>query len=48
MLKKRIPPTEKINKEIMELVQNLNGHSNNQELSGKLEQLSMRKLVQQK
>jgi len=47
MPRKRIPPTEKISKEIMELVQNLNGHSSNQELLGNLVQLSMRKLVQE-
>jgi len=47
MPRKRILPTEKISKEIMELIQNLNGVGCNQEFLGKLMQLSMRKLAQE-
>jgi transposase-like protein len=43
----RIPPSERISKEIMELIQNLTEHGNNQKLLGQLMQLSMRKLVQE-
>ena len=46
MPKVRIPPSERISKEIMEIIQNLTEH-NNQKLLGQLMQLSMRKLVQE-
>jgi len=42
-----MPPSERISKEIMDFIQNLNGHSSNQKLLGQLMQLSMRKLVQE-
>jgi hypothetical protein len=45
MPKVRIPPSERISKEIMEIIQNLTDHDNNQKLLGQLMQLSMRKLV---
>lgn len=47
MPRKRIPPSERISKEILDLIQNLNGHGSNQKLLGQLMQLSMRKLVQE-
>jgi putative transposase len=47
MPKVRIPPSERISKEIMDLIQNLNGHSSNQRLLGQLMHLSMRKLIQE-
>jgi len=47
MPKKRIPPSAKVDKEIMELIQNLSGYTSNQKLLGRLMQLSMRKLVQE-
>jgi len=43
----RIPPSERISKEIMEIIQNLSNQENNQKLLGQLMQLSMRKLVQE-
>jgi transposase-like protein len=47
MPKKRIPPSERLSKQILELMQNLNTNGNNQELLSKLMQLSMRKTVQE-
>lgn len=47
MPNKRIPPSERISKEIMDIIQNLNEHNSNQKLLGQLMQLSMRKLVQE-
>lgn len=47
MPNKRIPPSERINKEIMDIIQNLDNHSSNQKLLGQLMQLSMRKLIQE-
>lgn len=47
MPKKRIPPSERLSKNILELVQNLNSNGNNQELLSKLIQLSMRKTIQE-
>jgi len=44
---KRIPPSERISKEIMGIIQNLEGHRSNQKLLGELMQLSMRKLIQE-
>lgn len=44
---KRIPPSEKISKEILETISNLDANSSNQKLLGQLMQLSMRKLVQE-
>jgi putative transposase len=43
----RIPPSERISKEIMEIIGNLSEQGNNQKLLGQLMQLSMRKLVQE-
>jgi hypothetical protein len=45
--KRRITPSERISKEIIEIIQNLTGHDNNQKLLGQLMQLSMLKLVQE-
>jgi transposase-like protein len=47
MPKKRIPPSERLSKNILELVQNLSSNGNNQELLSKLMQLSMRKTIQE-
>ena len=47
MPKKRIPPSERISKEIINLIQNLSEHSSNEKLLGQLMQLSMRKLIQE-
>lgn len=47
MPKKRIPPSERLSKQILELMQNLNTNGNNQELLSKLMQLSMRKTIQE-
>jgi transposase-like protein len=47
MPKKRIPPSERISNEIMDLIANLDGSGSNQQILGKLMQLSMRKLVQE-
>jgi len=47
MPKKRIPPSKRLSNEIIELMQNLNGTGNNQELLSKLMQLSMRKTIQE-
>jgi transposase-like protein len=47
MPKKRIPPSERLSKNILELVQNLSTNGNNQELLSKLMQLSMRKTIQE-
>ncbi len=47
MPKKRIPPSEHLSKNILELVQNLSSNGNNQELLSKLMQLSMRKTIQE-
>jgi hypothetical protein len=47
MPKVRITPSERISKEIMEIIQNLSEQDNNQKLLGQLMQLSMRKLVQE-
>ena len=44
---KRIPPSERISKEIMGIIQSLEGHSSNQKLLGELMQLSMRKFIQE-
>jgi putative transposase len=46
MPNRRIPPSERISKEIMEIIQNLTEH-NNQKLLGQLMQLSIRKLIQE-
>jgi len=47
MPKKRIPPSERISKEILDIMQNLSEHTSNQKLLGQLMHLSMRKLVQE-
>jgi transposase-like protein len=47
MPNRRIPPSERISKEIMEIIQNLTEHDNNQKVLGQLMQLSIRKLVQE-
>ncbi|MCD6228578.1 MAG: transposase [Candidatus Omnitrophica bacterium] len=47
MPRKRIPPSERITKEILDIIQNLNEYSSNQRLLGQLMQLSMRKLLQE-
>jgi len=47
MPKKRIPPSERISKEILDIMQHLGEHTSNQKLLGQLMQLSMRKLVQE-
>ena len=47
MPRKRIPPSERLSKEIMEIISNLDENGNNQKLFGQLMQLSMRKLVQE-
>lgn len=47
MPRKRIPPSERLSKEIFNLMQNLNSNGKNQELLGKLMQLSMRKTIQE-
>jgi hypothetical protein len=47
MPKKRIPPSERLSKQILDLMQNLNTNGNNQELLNKLMQLSMRKTIQE-
>lgn len=47
MPKKRIPPSERLSKQILDLVQNLSSNDNNQELLSKLMQLSMRKTIQE-
>lgn len=47
MPKKRIPPSERISKEILDIMQNLSEHTSNQKLLGQLMQLSMRKFVQE-
>ena len=44
---KRIPPSEKISKEIMGTIQTLSEHSSNKKLLGRLAELSLRKLVQE-
>jgi hypothetical protein len=47
MPNKRIPPSERLSKEIMELVNNFgNNHDKPQEIFGQIVQLSVRKLVQ--
>jgi transposase-like protein len=45
MPKKRIPPSERISKEILDIIQHLSEHTSNQKLLGQLMQLSMKKLV---
>ena len=47
MPRKRIPPSERLSKEIMEIISSLDENDNNQKLFGQLIQLSMRKLVQE-
>lgn len=47
MPNKRIPPSERLSKEIMELISNLNRHSKPQETFGKIVHLGIRKLVQE-
>jgi transposase-like protein len=47
MPRKRIPPSERISKEIMYIIQDLSEHGSNQKLLGQLMQLSMKKLVQE-
>jgi putative transposase len=47
MPRKRIPPSERISKEIMDIFSSLDENGNNQKLFGQLMQLSMRKLVQE-
>jgi len=47
MPKKRIPPSERLSKEILDLMQNLSSNGKNQELLGQLMQLSMRKTIQE-
>lgn len=47
MPRKRIPPSERISKEILDIMQHLGEHTSNQKLLGQLMQLSMRKLVQE-
>ena len=47
MPSKRIPPSQKLSKEIMELINNLNQHNEPQEIFGKIVHLSIRKLVQE-
>jgi len=47
MPNKRIPPSERISKEILDIMQNLSEHTSNQKLLGQLMQLSMRKLIQE-
>lgn len=47
MPNKRIPPSQRLSKEIMELINNLNQHSNPQETFGKIVHLGIRKLVQE-
>jgi len=47
MPKKRIPPSERISKEILDIFSSLDENGNNQNLFGQLMQLSMRKLVQE-
>ena len=44
---KRIPPSQAVNNEIMNLINNLSEHTNNQETFGKLVELSMRKMIQE-
>ena len=47
MPNKRIPPSERLSKEIMELISNINQHNNPQETFGKIVHLGIRKLVQE-
>jgi transposase-like protein len=47
MPRKRIPPSERLSKNILELMQDLGTNGNNQELLSKLMQLSMRKTIQE-
>jgi transposase-like protein len=47
MPKERIPPSGRISKEIMELIEGLKGGGSNQEVLGELIKLSIKKLLQE-